>query len=97
MSTKVPEYMGSGRLILAVGPAEAASIEFLDQNNVALLVTERSKEAVKEQIRRFVAGGEELDEMRERAVRIARERFSREKSAEQIYNLISEVCDQCIS
>ncbi len=97
MSTKVPEYMGSGRLILAVGPAEAASIEFLSQNRTALLVTERSKEAVKEQIRRFVSGGEELVEMRGRAVQIARERFSRDKSAEQIFNMISEVCDKCIS
>lgn len=94
MSTKVPEYMGSGRSILAVGPPEAASIEFLNQNNVALLVTERSKEAVKEQIRRFAGGGEEFVEMRERAVRIARERFSREKNAKDILKIISEECER---
>lgn len=97
MSTKVPEYLGSGRPILAVGPSEAASIEFLNQNEAALVVTEWSKEAIKEQIRRFVSGGDELAEMRERAVRIARERFSRDKSAEHIFNIISEVCDKCIS
>ena len=94
MSTKVPEYMGSGRTILAVGPGESASIEFLKENNVAMVVTERSKEAIKEQIKRFACGDEELVEMRRRAVRIAQERFSKGKNAEHIYKIISGVCEK---
>lgn len=94
MSTKVPEYMASGQTILAMGPSEAASIEFLAQNNLALVVTEWSKQAIKEQIRRFVSGGEELAEMRRRAFRIAQERFSKEKSAAGISKIISEGCER---
>lgn len=97
MSTKISEYLSAGQTILAVGPEEAASIEFLKENNVAMVVTERSKEAIKEQIRRFIGEAEEFADMNRRAVQIARERFSRTENAGRIYKIISEECDKCTS
>ena len=93
MSTKIPEYLSTGRIILAVGPQEAASVEFLQQNEVALVVTEYSMDAVKEQIRRYAGSeGKEFVEMRKRAVQIARDKFSNTINAKRIYETITKKC-----
>lgn len=39
-STKLTDYLASGRCILAMGPAELASIEYLKDNNAAILVSD---------------------------------------------------------
>lgn len=40
LSTKIPEYLGSNRCMLAYGPAEAGSISYLLENQVACVATE---------------------------------------------------------
>lgn len=95
MSTKISEYLSTGQTILAVGPEEAASIDFLRDNNVAMVVTEQSKEAIKEQIRCYINKPEEFSEMNRRAIQLAKERFSRKENSEYIYKIISEGCDKC--
>lgn len=91
MSTKISEYMGSGQTILAVGPEEAASIEFLKENNAALVVTNRSKDEIKEKVRCYITEPEKCNAMCERAVEIARQRFSKTENAKHIYEIISGV------
>ena len=90
MSTKISEYLAAGKTILAVGPEEAASIEFLWKNNVAMVVTECSRHAIKEQLTHYVSTPEELKDMSYRALQIAKEKFSREINAKKIYKIISE-------
>lgn len=89
MSTKISEYLGSGQTILAVGPKEAASIEFLKENNVALVVTNQSTDEIKDRVRRYIAEPQKCDDMCERAVKIAGERFSKTENAKHIYEIIS--------
>lgn len=38
ISTKIPEYLATGRNILAVGPGDVASIQYLRDNDVAIVV-----------------------------------------------------------
>lgn len=38
ISTKIPEYLSSHRLIIAIGPSDIASIEYLKENNAALIL-----------------------------------------------------------
>jgi glycosyltransferase involved in cell wall biosynthesis len=40
VSTKIPEYLASGRCILAVGPAEVASIRYIQDHEAGLVVTD---------------------------------------------------------
>ena len=40
LSTKIPEYLGSNRCMLAYGPAEAGSIGYLLENGVGCVVTD---------------------------------------------------------
>ena len=39
VSTKIPEYMASGKCILAIGPKDVASIEYLKKTNSGFVVT----------------------------------------------------------
>lgn len=92
MSTKISEYLNSGRVVLGVGPKEAASIEFLEENKVALIVNTESKEVIKQQVKRYWEDFEQLKEMTERAKKLAEERFSKEENSVNIYKMINGRC-----
>lgn len=89
MSTKISEYLAAGRVILAVGPKESASVGFLQKHDVAMVVPEYDKQAVKAQIRSYYKKPEAYADMRRRAVRLAGEKFSKRKNARRIYKIIS--------
>ena len=46
ISTKISEYMAAGKPILAIGPKDVASIEYLEQTSSAFLVAPTSAEAI---------------------------------------------------
>lgn len=54
MSTKIPEYLSTGKIILAVGPPEIASIKYLEENEAAITITDLSnKNQIKNQIKQI--------------------------------------------
>lgn len=46
VSTKIPEYMASGKCILAIGPKDVASIEYLKNTNSAFVVSSRDTQDI---------------------------------------------------
>lgn len=68
LSTKIPEYLGSNRCMLAYGPAEAGSISYLLDNHVACVATnpEQLEDSLREILfslnvrRRYAEGQMEL-------------------------------------
>lgn len=40
LSTKIPEYLSSGKLILAIGPEKIESMDYLRRNNAAIVVND---------------------------------------------------------
>lgn len=58
LSTKIPEYLGSNRCILAYGPKNAGSIQYLLDNDVACVVTNKKdledciKEIISDKVKR---------------------------------------------
>lgn len=53
ISTKIPEYLASKKPIIAIGPYNSASIEYLHKNGCAYVVTSYSKETIKELLLSF--------------------------------------------
>lgn len=39
IASKIPEYLSTGILILAIGPSDIASIKYLNDNNAAIIIT----------------------------------------------------------
>lgn len=72
ISTKISEYMASGRPILAIGPHDVASIEYLSETDSAFVVTSLSPEVLDAQLQEIVRDGGRRDELARRAWAIAR-------------------------
>lgn len=63
ISTKIPEYLSSGRCVVAVGPRDVASIRYLEEARAAFVVTEEGNEQLDSQLRSAL-----MDETKRRAV-----------------------------
>lgn len=54
ISTKIPELMNSGRVILAIGPSDIASIEYLQKTNSAFIINSTDYNKMYEQFIKFL-------------------------------------------
>lgn len=45
MSTKIPEYLMAGRLVLGFGPKDVSSMKFIDENEVGIVVSSSNSDA----------------------------------------------------
>lgn len=50
VSTKIPEYLVSKRCILAVGPKNVASIRYIEDNDLGVVITTNQKKQMKEKL-----------------------------------------------
>lgn len=53
ISTKIPEYLATNRPILAIGPAEVASIRYLDENASAIVLTDTEPDRIADGLQRL--------------------------------------------
>lgn len=56
ISTKIPEYLASSRPIIAIGPGNAASIEYLELNNCAYVIKENSTKEILKTLLKAISG-----------------------------------------
>jgi len=54
VSTKIPEYLISKRCILAVGPSDVASMEYLAKNDLAVIVNYNNKSKIKSALKKII-------------------------------------------
>jgi glycosyltransferase involved in cell wall biosynthesis len=72
LSTKIPEYLASGRCILAAGPAEVASIRYIREHDAGMVVTEM--EALRGGLETLISSPELRKNYALNSVRLARQR-----------------------
>ena len=88
MPTKLCEYLGSGTPTLIYGPRGPASVEFCVRNNIALVQTERSVDALVEVLRNLVADRNHFREVGSRDRIFAKENLSARSMAERFRDLM---------
>lgn len=84
LSTKIPESLASGTCMLAYGPRDVASIDYLIKNNAAFVISDKSK---------LTAKLEELfvdDKLRESIVKNAVHLAARNHNSSSIPNFVRE-------
>mgnify|MGYP000913840090 CR=1 FL=1 len=59
LSTRIPEYLSSGKPILAIGPYEQGSIQYLKLNNAAFVAT--SLDEIRTEIKRIIKGDDTVN------------------------------------
>jgi len=86
VSTKIPEYLASGKSIFAVGPGEIASMRYLKSTGGAELVTEPKIDKIREGVRKLV----ENEELRNAMGRKGYETAAKNHSDIQVRRILAE-------
>ena len=90
ISTKIPEYLISGRIVLGFGPEEVASMKILKDNNIGVVISsDLSDDAIKKAFLDNFSDNGKCESMRKRAYEYAREHFDK-KSISSNFRLLLE-------
>ena len=92
ISTKIPEYMKSGAPIVAIGPANIASMNYLSQNSCALCVFDPSVKSISDGIKKLRSDPALCNKITSRASELAQKEHNVDKNAETVKNLILCAC-----
>lgn len=93
LSTKIPEYMSSGALIVAIGPKDISSMEYLKENEIAYCITDNEPEKIHSAVEKLYSPNFDRQKYIDTALRLCRSHHSIDKNAEIIKQLIVEACN----
>jgi len=88
-STKIADSLACGTCLFAYGPPEIASIKYLLDNDVAVVVTERNK--LKEKLRELINNVDMRQAYINRALKLANQRHNKMNNARQFAAVILRV------
>ena len=97
ISTKIPEYLASGRCIFAVGPNDVASMQYLEDYDLGVTVMTADRAVIKERLREVITDKARRIHYAGKGVVVARARHDRKKTAELISQRIESICLDNIS
>ncbi|MER2076583.1 hypothetical protein [Psychrobacillus psychrotolerans] len=90
ISTKIPEYMRSNRCIFAVGPNDVASMQYIEKNNLGVVLNTLDKSHLKSNTKELINNSELRRKYAENAMTMVKERHSIGHTNEMIRKIVSE-------
>lgn len=91
LSTKIPEYLSSGKIIFGIGPSYSASIRYLEDNKVGYCVTELSIYAIQQTIMKiFDNSNETHQKIINNALQLAERNHNKQNVAKMVFQ---EICN----
>jgi hypothetical protein len=90
ISTKIPEYLASGRCILAIGPPNVASIEYLAENDLGSIVTSCNKTDIKQAIKEIMLNGDKRVYYAQKGLEIAKMKHNADEVAVSMVRILSQ-------
>lgn len=91
-STKIPDYLSSGKCILAIGCKDTAPMEYFYHENVALCAS--SKGEITEKIKLILKNTDILQDYGIRACKCALKNHNKEKIQETLTKSIESICEK---
>jgi glycosyltransferase involved in cell wall biosynthesis len=92
VSTKIPEYLMSGRPVLGYGPEEVASMRLLNDNGVGVVISsENNDELVVCQIEKLLVNYRTRAEIGKRGYEFCVEKFDNKKVVAEFMEAINDV------
>ena len=88
-STKIPQYLAGGKCLLAVGPEEVASLRYLRDHRVGLVVTDMK--LLEEELARLLGDRALRQQYAANALRIAHERHDAHTNSHRFAELMREI------
>ena len=90
VSTKIADSLASGTCMLAYGPGEVASIEYLKENGVAFCVT--SEEELTSSLKELITNSQKRKEIAESAVALSKKNHDGDKNGKMLKESLEEIC-----
>ena len=95
ISTKLPEYLVSGKPIIGFGPKEIASMRLLNDNGIGIVISSEEDEmSCRERILSFIRNSSYQHELVIKAYEFAAKNYDKKKTSErvlkQLYNTVIE-------
>lgn len=91
MSTKIPEYMMAGRCIFAYGPAEVASMRYIEKTGAGITVGIRDMALLRSRLADILRSPEERERLGSKARAIALERHEATRERERFRNVLEHI------
>lgn len=85
VSTKIGEYLGSRRCILAIGPEDVASMEYLKEKELGIIINSLDKEIIKTEIKKVIRTPELYTNYVTRAFDEYKARYTQENISNIVY------------
>jgi len=92
-STKLPLYMSAGRAILAYGPPEGASVRYVGDNGLGVVVREKATEQLLSAVVRLSADAELRDGFGQAAWLLAKEKYTGDRMRDRFQTLLQGVAE----
>jgi glycosyltransferase involved in cell wall biosynthesis len=90
ISTKIPEYLSTGVCVLAVGPQDVASIQYLSDSQTGITITTNNAKIIKKSLKQIILNKELRESLKENAIELTKIRHdasvNRKKIEEIIFN-----------
>lgn len=91
VSTKIPEYLASGRPVLGFGPQEVASMRILSDNNIGFQISSsETEEYITKKLSEIVEDFDQRKNMGLRGYKYAKQKFDVENVSKNFYQLIEK-------
>ena len=91
ISTKIPEYMRSGKEILVVGPSYSASVDYIFRHKIGSCITEKDIKSIPEILHKMLINTELQKNHREKAYYFVQKYHSKERNAMEVYSKMEEL------
>lgn len=88
VSTKIGEYLGSKRCILAIGPKDVASMEYLKEKKLGITINSMDKKVIKREIKKIIFDPKLYSDYVDRAYGEYKLRYTQENINEIVYKSI---------
>lgn len=94
ISTKIPEYLASGRCIFAVGPKNVASMQYIAEYNLGIVVMSNKKSTIKQSLKTIMLNNEIRTQYADEGPKIAELRHNADKTSESIFQIITSAVNK---
>ena len=91
VSTKIPEYLASGRSVLAIGPRGLASVDYLADHRAAVVVEPDDAEEIDRALTSLATQPELRDELAARGFDLAQRNHDGVRSRRMLWNRLREI------
>ena len=96
ISTKIPEYMNSGKCILAIGPKEVASMSYLYDNNSAAVIFNKDVKSISNSLIDILSDTAKIELYRENSYKLVCKNHDIEKIKSMIYEEITTAYNKSV-